>query len=406
LAIRRCDSVGLVHYNSCDKHYVARRIPPIEARMSGDVCSPEKYLRYQMEVLIFPPERQRPALWSDILGTSQCSEIGTGVCRMPNVLLKLEAEALNDMAKRKKRSDGVPARHSTVEPSLVMSAEDHKLASFWPRSLSEWAQVIGVVLPILVAICGATLYLGSLLVDKHIQAALNPIQGDVNQINANMSEIKGELRGLEGKVGSINLKQLSGTPGDPRSIRESQDVLRAARLNNVRFDSDTIANAGQRFIGATKGNPDAWKTVLEFLNYRSYLNSVTVPLGPQEPLSASITAHYKFSKNNVPEVRSMRAIGTSKPGHAAELGNLPQVNLNEGLPVGPSLLVLDAPTVILDNLYAKNIIIIHSHIIYRGGPLALDNVYFLNCTFEIERQPRGQELAGKILAGTVTNFSS
>src|ERR1700676_2418300 len=47
---------------------------------------------------------------------------------------------------------------------------------------------------------------------------------------------------------------------------------------------------------------------------------------------------------------------------------------------------------ILDGFTWRNVVFINSHISYKGGPVILDNVTFLNCTFQTERNDEGIRL--------------
>ena len=100
----------------------------------------------------------------------------------------------------------------------------------------------------------------------------------------------------------------------------------------------------------------------------------------------------------------MSTIGTSKPPNVAQIRNLSGPDLNSAVGYGPSLLLVKAPVVILDNLYVKRVVFQNAHIVYRGGAVTLDDVYFLDCTFEIENHAKGQEMARKILSDAATNF--
>jgi hypothetical protein len=304
------------------------------------------------------------------------------------------------VASTKEHFEEIDRRLSSIERRLGISIEAPKASSFWPKTLTEWAQVVGVGIVIVTTAVGLTLYLGGLMVDRHILLALVPVRSDIGQIKTDVAEIKGEL-------GDVRLKELSASPADPQNNKDAQNVLRTARLNDVRLGDRTIADAGERFVEAAASNPEAWNTALEFLSYRAYLNSVTIPLGPQTPLSANVVTHYVTSQENFPQgIIRMSVMGASKTNDAADLGTVSTHGVNRNLAAGPSLLIAETPALVLDNLYAKRVLFVNSRVIYRGGPIDLENVYFLNCTFEIENQPKGQELAKQILSAQATSFLS
>jgi hypothetical protein len=56
-------------------------------------------------------------------------------------------------------------------------------------------------------------------------------------------------------------------------------------------------------------------------------------------------------------------------------------------------LTLDGVTQTLDGVEWKDVTFVNSRIRYRGGDLKLDNVHFVNCTFEVPSSSRGAQLA-------------
>lgn len=271
------------------------------------------------------------------------------------------------------------------------------------KKVANWLRywgLLGIAITAFLTLIGLVVTLGIFTTNKISQEA--EFRGKTEKT---LETIDKRLTSIEGSLVNIQLKQLSAT--GPQASKDAENILRLARSNNVKLDSEAITNAGTRFVEASNARPDAWATVQEFLSYRSYLNSVTVPLGPQVRVTdADARSHYLINKDNIPTVEQMSTVGASQAPDAAQLRNISGSDLNSASGIGPSLIVLKAPTVILDNLYAKKVVFENAHIIYRGGPVTLDDVYFLNCTFEIENHAKGQEMAKKILANAATSFLS
>jgi hypothetical protein len=59
----------------------------------------------------------------------------------------------------------------------------------------------------------------------------------------------------------------------------------------------------------------------------------------------------------------------------------------------------------LDGYKVRNIIFRNSKIIYKGGPLEMQNVYFVDCTFDFQLTPNSRSLSNRILAFAPTDFS-
>jgi outer membrane murein-binding lipoprotein Lpp len=270
------------------------------------------------------------------------------------------------------------------------------------HSLRQWA-ILG---PLITATVAISLFIGNdISKDSEFRGTttehLKNIDRDNQTLSTSVGTLSTKIDALSTTVEALRLRQASATPTNAQSIKEAQNVLQAAQVNKVQFTNETIANAGKLFVAAAKNNPGAWDAVLNFLNYRAYLNSVTIQLGPQVP--APFETEYQTTADNFPRKVTLMWIGTSKPPDV-RLRPLSSPDLNKNATTGPSLLLADAPVVVLDNLDAKKVVFRNSHIIYRGGRVALDEVYFVNCTFEMDRQSRGQQLANQILSGTSTTF--
>ena len=69
--------------------------------------------------------------------------------------------------------DGPQGRLQSIERGIPRSKTDRQ--HFWPKTLAEWATVIGLFSTVLGATAGVVWYVGELAVDKHIGTALDPI---------------------------------------------------------------------------------------------------------------------------------------------------------------------------------------------------------------------------------------
>jgi hypothetical protein len=72
---------------------------------------------------------------------------------------------------------------------------------------------------------------------------------------------------------------------------------------------------------------------------------------------------------------------------------------------GNKFIVLYDGNVVLDNTQFRHVIIYNAHIIWEGGPIIMQDVYFINCTFNLPRE-KGQSLAATILSNTSVDFQA
>jgi len=265
------------------------------------------------------------------------------------------------------------------------------------KKIANWLRywgVLGVLVTATISLIAMALTLGIFAVNR------------TNEESRFRGSTEARLTQIETSLEALRLKQVSGSPTDPKSIKEAKALIQSARSNQLRLNKDAVTDAGERFVEVGNKNPDAWDAALEFLKYRTYLNSVTVNLGPQVAITKEISTNFQVPYKNVPEGMNLTTIGLSNPSDAAQLRLLSEPNLNTNLAASPTFLVVRAQNVLLDGLYAKKVIFTDSHIIYKGGLVTLDQVYFLNCTFEILRDSLGQTLAKAILSSDpATRFS-
>jgi hypothetical protein len=73
---------------------------------------------------------------------------------------------------------------------------------------------------------------------------------------------------------------------------------------------------------------------------------------------------------------------------------------------GPALLLVKGLTATLDGYLLKHVIFQDMRLIYHGGPLILEDVYFLHCEFQFDPNEQAWRLLSAITAGGWVTFSS
>jgi hypothetical protein len=265
---------------------------------------------------------------------------------------------------------------------------------------------------------------------------LNELRGRTED---RLTSIDRELAALGAGVGQLLSSLEASKPDFPRHFLEllNQNMDRALRNDDpilametatavtkkareLRIDSDpqNIAAFGRGFLRLLEDEPlpvtptdgpdtqanvrlygPAIETVGELIGYRSYL--LPNPLGqPDGPLAHSAMLKLPKLHSFRPLDSASKIIGTSRslPGESGsktariDLLNLPEPTLSEDY----RALVVDGYDLKIDGLDARNVLFINCKITYSGAPVALDNVYFSNCTFDIARQ--GRDFAGAALS--------
>lgn len=203
-----------------------------------------------------------------------------------------------------------------------------------------------------------------------------------------LASIKQSLLGL-------GLTTAANTPSEPTSQAQAQAALAEARRTSAKLPETVIKQAGQSFIEAAAWEPTAWPVALDFLNYRSSLNPI-----PPRPFSqvAVGPAETDYSINTVPgkpEPRMMY-LGLVPQDQAARIEPLdaPRKQTTEQ---GIAFLRPAGGAMNLDGIYLRHVVLDGVEVHYSGGPVALEDVLFLNCTFILDNSERGRELGRQVL---------
>jgi len=219
----------------------------------------------------------------------------------------------------------------------------------------------------------------------------------------------------EARIIERKLQEMTDNPANPQNILDATQLIATAKAERIRVRPSVIGYAGKKFVKIANDDPVAWNATLAFLDYRSFLNADFVPsLGHLTPATGK--SKYLFSIGTKPNpdysgtqkaFTVFTAGGYSTPDKAARMEKLdaPEPSGSEF-----AFVVIEGgvDAVVLDGEYLKHVIIRNSDIVYDGGPLRLEDVYFVNCTFHssFKLTPRSIELSQQILAAANVSFTT
>jgi hypothetical protein len=342
---------------------------------------------------------------------------------MQNFLLEYLKEDSLDMATNRDQIDNIIGRLEAIENEIGIRPKTKGWwAREWERTKTHKATVIPLIALIL-TIAGWFVsgwfkyYLDhkddafNKTVDSRITIGLSPTNTRLDGFDVKLAKIEGELDVL-------TIQRSAAQPTNLQNATQAIEALRNAGSNGEKLDPALITEAGIKFIDA-KDAPHAWDAALAFLAYHSSLNQ---PLSPelkttfvpirgaeQKELTIVIGVHGQglldfqesWPKELVPISQAFifQPIGVKVP---LVPGFPPAETRTEGHP----FLLINNPrgtgAIVLDGMHLKNVIFNGIRISYSGGPLVMENVYFINCTFEISHNPIGQKLATAILLRSPT----
>jgi hypothetical protein len=216
-----------------------------------------------------------------------------------------------------------------------------------------------------------------------------------------VSRIEGYLNDNAGFIAGLRLQQNSTDPTNPQNVADARQVLETAKKKKFKIPPEVVQSTGVKFVQAAHTNPNAWNAALAFLDYHSFQNNVKL-LGNVTPLRES-EVHYHYDVDQIGPFGRVSLVPPLIPqDEAAKLHRLDKPDQNINLPMGPSFILLEDATYSLDSMYVRRAIFRNSVIVYRGGPVVLDNVTFVNCTFQIAQRPNGVNFATVFLEQTLS----
>jgi hypothetical protein len=276
------------------------------------------------------------------------------------------------------------------ERFLQISKDLGKIQGAQEKPPSKW--FTHVAAPVLVAVTSAAI----------IAAAPAYIN-----LSNRLSSIEVYIRDNGGFIAGLRLQQSAVNPTDPKDVSTVKNVLETAKAKKTKIDPIVVESVGKKFVEAGAHNPDTWDVAMALVSYRSYLNSR--PTFADRPIATSpqgtMTEIYDTQNILNKGTSQMYSVGLGTPDNRAEFRHIGLPDANEGHHNPNAFLLFDKTEVLLDNLYARNVIFENSHIVYKGGPVVLYNVTFVNCTFDVIRRNTGQEFAERILEpSSSTNF--
>lgn len=198
---------------------------------------------------------------------------------------------------------------------------------------------------------------------------------------------------IEAAVSEHTLRQNAANPTDPENIKETEVVLSRAEKSNLRLKPDVVEKTAAKFLEAAGSSESAWQVAIAFADYRSTLTNEP-PLPPLNKHPEADTWYgYAVPHGELsPQFSHYGIVPISRAAIFDKIG----VNRNPG-PIGDAFLVGVGGTLYLDGTQARQAILRGTTIMYEGGPVELENVYFVDCKFVINQSPNGRALAQALL---------
>jgi hypothetical protein len=198
----------------------------------------------------------------------------------------------------------------------------------------------------------------------------------------------------------------AGNPTSPKAQAAAQANLAEAKKTSIAIAGPVIEQAGESFIEAAKTDPKAWGVALDFVSYRSSLNTPNRPIGRLEPIPPGSFTRYAIlqSTGPRPEVKWLPPPVPYKDGAIWDI--IGQRPLPVDVEIGAQWLFAKGGRISLDETHIRQVVFEGAEIHYSGERVILEDVIFINCTFVFDNNEPERKLGLALLDSSKINFEA
>jgi hypothetical protein len=262
--------------------------------------------------------------------------------------------------------------------------------------LREWG-LAGTAIAVPVTLFGLVIAVGAIAFIQ-FHAATARIANETTfeaKTTDTLNGINDHLKKIDNALSLIQIQQAASDPTDKDGALEAKKAIEAARVNSVQLPPDLILQAGAKFVRGSFQNPSAWDAAVAFLNYRSYSVAVTQTFpSPQGALETPAFSLMVPPTEHPPYISEKGATPEEAAARIYPIGENP----NKAAETGVEYYFAKGGGMVLDKMELKNVVFTGVHIVYGGGPVHLNHVFFVNCTFEMPRVDNTRNFALALLA--------
>lgn len=303
------------------------------------------------------------------------------------VLTERERKSLGDQITAEVRSSVGSAMNEVID---VFRPHGWRKVTFFLR---EWS-LAGAAIAVPLALLGLAIIVGAIAVIQFHAGRAHETAFEARTTET-LNGINSHLKQIDNALSLIQIQQAASDPADKNGASEAKKVIDAARLDSVQLPPDLILQAGAKFVRGSYQNPPAWDAAIAFVNYRSH--SIAQAQTFPTPEGALETAASSLAAPPTEHLPSISAKGEAPEEAAARIFRIGEVP-NQAVKTGAAYDFAQGGGIVLDKMGLKNVVLIGVHIVYQGGPVHLDHVFFVNCTFEMPRVDNTRNLALALLA--------
>jgi hypothetical protein len=299
----------------------------------------------------------------------------------------------------------LPVESETRKKFSQLSARVEKLEAGAPtpsgfKDQPKWIviPVIGGVVTLLISVLGTLL-----TVAWFFASGGTSIKSDIAAIKSQVSSLADDVRLLKDHAMKSQLKLGTDVLGaDPLAgSRYLSDVANVAKRDKVSVNPQLLVEPTEQVLRIASSGPTAsaaWQAALDLVSYRSFLNEIDAPLDKDYRMLNETDPNWRISWDLDGDRTKVRLFvsGGAVPGGRAAIYD--RIGQEVSISRGPARFTLTGPGIAhIDGLHLKNVIFKNIHIRYSGGPIILENVYFVNCTFDAAPSDKSRLLVSEIV---------
>jgi outer membrane murein-binding lipoprotein Lpp len=258
---------------------------------------------------------------------------------------------------------------------------------------------------------------------SELRTAVAQLETKVASLEDDVKKNQEALSKTNDKIDQLLSKALDGAFPSARgakptrgALEKAEKIISLAKVIDVKIDRAVLAKYGTAVAQLSEDpslGPIAWSSLKQAIDYQSFLNKDFVPT-PNSLTPWPNTGQYQTSLSLLPNpsfpnthasLHVFYAGGYVKPEDSARMELLSKAQ-KASSKIG--LLVVEGGVdgIALDGMYMKNVMVRNAHVIYNGGPVRLENITFVNCTFDFTKSKPTIDLGNTILQATSVNFST
>jgi hypothetical protein len=289
----------------------------------------------------------------------------------------------------------------------------------WHRKIG-WAAMAGLLGGLLFLFGWVFLHMPTQIREQNSTEVKIAVDNGIKSLTEKLSATNERLAGISAIVDLLKLTLTKGIPAAMKESLQKDDphtalnTIRAlaekARVGRVRVDPQELATVGNSVAQLRRSYPELVSSALrELVDYRSFLNLFySPPTSTAQVIKSGLDVHFNAAalagatQGQIGVLRMGDAVDISVSARFEPLGHTPRVKTS------PAYLVVDGTgfRILLDGFFIKKSIIQNAQIEYSGGPVRLENVYFVNCVFKFGNSGQASGLETAVLNSSAVTFSS